>query len=58
MFNKKEYDMKFRKEKYSRFLVDLPKDEKKELDELLKKHNISKADFLRWSIKKFKETKH
>ena len=56
-FNQKEYNMKYNKENYSRFLVDLPKKVKEEPDELLKKNNMTKADFLRWAIDKFKKTR-
>ena len=56
-FNKKEYDIKYNKEHYSRFLVDLPKEEKEELDRLLKEKGITKAEFLRDAIKKIKKAK-
>lgn len=56
-FNQKEYTLLYNKENYARFLVDLPKDDKKELDEILKQDKMTKADFLRWAIKKYKKTR-
>lgn len=54
-FNQKEYIKNYNKENYSTFKVDLKKDEKEELDNLLKMLNIKKSDFLRKSIENFKE---
>lgn len=57
-FNKKEYDKKYHKEKRNEkkfWLVELPKDEKKEYDNMLKEKNITKIQFLRNSFKKLKE---
>lgn len=57
MFNKKKYDIKFRKEKYSRFLVDLPKEVKQELDTILKEDGLTKATFLKLAISQYKKTR-
>ncbi len=54
-FNKKEYDMKFRKEKKKQFNVDLDISVYEELEELLKRKNITKAQFLRNAIEELKE---
>lgn len=54
-FNQKKYEQNWHKEHYSTFKVDLKKDEKEELDDILKKQNLSKADFLRKSINNLKE---
>lgn len=54
-FNQKEYIKNYNKENYSTFKVDLKKEEKEELDDLFKKLNIKKSDFLRKSIENFKE---
>lgn len=54
-FNQREYINNFNKENYSQFNVRLAKDEKKELDELLKKANLTKAIFLKYATKKLKE---
>lgn len=54
-FNKKEYDIAYMKEHKSQFKVSLNKDEMIEMNELLKKHRITKTDFVRNSFKKLKE---
>ena len=54
-FNQNEYQKKWKKEKKAQFKVDLNKEEKKELDELLEKEKITKAQFLRNAIKDFKD---
>lgn len=54
-FNQQEYINNFNKENYSQFNVRLTKEEKKELDKLLKKMNLTKADFLKYATKKLKE---
>lgn len=54
-FDKKAYDMSFRKEKKKQFNVDLNPDEKKEIDEFLSEHGIKKSTFIRESFKKIKE---
>ena len=54
-FNQQEYINNFNKVKYTQFNVRLSKEEKMELDELLKKANISGAEFIKKSIKKLKE---
>ena len=55
-FDQNKYIQQYHKEHYSRFLVDLPKEVKQELDDLLKKNGITKAQFLRWAIEQFKKT--
>ena len=54
-FNQKKYINEFNKANYTQFNVRLLKYEKKELEQLLKAYNINNADFLRKSIKNFKE---
>ena len=56
-FNKEVYDREFKKKNYKQFKVDLPIKEKDDLDDMLKMYNISKSEFLKNSIKKFKEEK-
>ena len=46
-FNQKAYINKYKKEHYSTFKVELPKETKKELDEILKIQNLTKAQFLK-----------
>ncbi len=55
-FDQKAYEQKYKKEHYSVFKVDLKKNEKEELDELLKIANISKAAFLRNAINDLKKS--
>ena len=56
-FNQSKYISQYRKEHKAQFNVDLNKDEMEELKELLNLYNISKVEFLRNSIKSFKEEK-
>ena len=56
-FNKKNYDIDYRKKYKSQFNVDLNKDEKNELDNLLNKKGITKSEFLRIAISLLKEGK-
>lgn len=55
-FDQNKYKQEYNKKNYSRFLVDLPKKDKEELDELLKQNGITKAEFLRWAIEQYKKT--
>lgn len=55
-FNKAKYDAEYIKEHYSRFLVDLPKEEKEDFDNLLKEENMSKSQFLKDAIDRYKKT--
>ena len=52
-FNQQKYIQDYNKKHYSTFKVNLLKDEKKELDDLLNKENLSQASFLRESIKEY-----
>ena len=56
-FNQTKYINDYRKKFKSRFSTDINKLEMEELEELLKKHNLSKASFVRYAIKKLKEEK-
>lgn len=56
-FNQQQYIKEYNQEHYKTFKVELKKEEKEELDELLKKLGITKASFLRDAIKNLKETK-
>lgn len=49
-----KYIQEYNKEHYRAFKVDLKKEELAELEELLKKINKTKAQFLRESIQKLK----
>lgn len=53
-FNQKEYINEYNKQHYSIFKVSLKKEEKKELNKLLKQNNLTNADFLRNAIKDLK----
>lgn len=52
-FNQQKYIQDYNKKHYSTFKVNLLKDEKKELDNLLDKKDLSQASFLRESIKEY-----
>lgn len=54
-FNQKEYIQNYQKEHYATFKVDLKKEEKIELDSLLEKNNLTKAQFLRNAIQELKK---
>ena len=54
-FNKKNYDINYRKKYKSQFNVDLNKDEKNELDNLLNEKRVTKSEFLRIAISLLKE---
>ena len=56
-FNKKEYDINYRKKFKSQFNVDLNKDEEDELDLLLNNKGLTKSDFLRAAMQSLKEDK-
>lgn len=55
-FDQNKYIQKYQNEHYSIFKVKLKKEEKKELDELLKKANLNQAQFLRNSINELKKS--
>lgn len=48
-------DMSIRKEKKAQFNTDLNKNEKEEIDKVLKEHGISKATFVREAFENLKE---
>lgn len=48
-------DMSIRKEKKAQFNTDLNKNEKEEIDKILKEHGISKATFVREAFENLKE---
>ena len=54
-FNQVRYINQYAREHYSRFHVDLLKDDKEELDKMLKEDGITKADFLRNAIEEYKK---
>lgn len=54
-FNKNDYDIEYHKKHYKAFKVDLKKEEMEELNNLLKKRKLTKADFLRQSIEELKK---
>ncbi len=53
-FNKKEYDINYKKLHKKQFKVDLNIEEYNHLEKLLVKYNLSKAQFLRNSIEQLK----
>ena len=57
-FNQQKYIQEYNKEHYKAFKVDLKVDELKELEALLKKNNLSKAQFLRDAIENLKYSHH
>lgn len=54
-FNQQEYIQEYNKKHYKAFKVDLKIEELEQLNELLKKKGLTKAQFLRNSIKKLKK---
>ncbi len=54
-FNQLKYKMTYGKEHYKAFKVDLKIEEMEELNKLLEKHKLTKADFLRQSIEELKK---
>ena len=54
-FNQSKYKQQYGKEHYKVFKVDLKKEEHEELENMLNEDNKTKAEFLRESIKKYKE---
>lgn len=56
-FNQQQYIKEYNQKHYKTFKVELKKEEKEELDELLKSLNMSKAAFLRNAIKDLKRKK-
>ena len=56
-FNQKKYKQEYAKAHYTEFRVSLLKEENTELENTLKKYNLSKAQFLRKAIRNFKEEK-
>lgn len=57
MYIKNEYDKQYKKDNYKQFKVYLKKEEKEELDNLLKEKSINSSEFVRLSIKALKENK-
>ena len=49
-FDKKEYNQKYKKEHYARFVADLRPEEKQRVDNYCKKEGISKSDFIRRAL--------
>lgn len=57
-FNQTKYINEWKKKNGKRkFSTDINDGEMKELEDLLKKHNLTKASFLRYAIEKLKEEK-
>ena len=54
-FNQQKYIQEYNKTHYKTFKVDLKVEEMDELNNLLKKHKLTKAQFLRNSINKLKK---
>lgn len=54
-FNQQKYIQEYNKQHYKTFKVDLKKDEFDELEELLNKKRITKAQFLRDAINNLKK---
>lgn len=55
-FNQQKYIQEYNKKHYKTFKVDLKVEEMDELNKLLKKHKLTKAQFLRDSIEKIKKS--
>ena len=55
--NKIEYNTRYDKEHYIRFVTKLKIEEYEEIDSFIKSKNISKAEFLRQAYDKLKNTK-
>ena len=53
-FNQLKYIQEYNKEHYKTFKVDLKIKEFEELEKILKKAKLTKAEFLRQSIKEYK----
>ena len=49
-FNQKDYIKEWKKDNYKQFKVELKKEEKEELTELLKNHDLSGSDFVRLAM--------
>lgn len=45
-FNQTEYINRYKKEKYKRYLVEIPKEIAKDIDRVKEKHNLSNRDIL------------
>ena len=56
-FNQSKYIQEYNKAHYRAFKVDLKIEELEELERLLEKKGISKADFLRSAIEQLKKTR-
>ena len=54
-FNQNKYIQEYIKEHKSRFSTDLNKDEYEKLQNLLKRNNMNKAEFVRWAFEKLKK---
>ena len=55
MYVKNEYDKQNKKDNYNQFKLYLKKEEKEELDDLLKEKNINASTFVRLSIEALKK---
>lgn len=53
--DRKEYDKKYKKEHYARFVADLKPEEKKRVDDYCTKEGISKSDFIRRALEMFEK---
>lgn len=54
-FNKSEYNTKYQKEHYARFVADLKPEEKQRVDDYCKKEGISKSEFIRRALEMFEK---
>lgn len=54
-FDQNQYINAYNKKNYSRFGTNLKKEEVEKANELLKKHNLNKAEFIRKALKKLEE---
>lgn len=55
-FNPTKYKNDYKKENYKQFSTVLKKDEMEELNELMKNLEMNRAEFLRYAIKKIKNS--
>ena len=54
-FNQKEYIKEYNRSHYASLRVQLKKEEKEQLDKLLKKHNLPQPAFMRWAMEQLKQ---
>lgn len=56
-FNQAEYIKQYKKDKYKRYLIEIPKDIAKDIDIVKEKHNLSNRDILIKGYEVYKKNK-